>query len=157
MCARMRPLLCASFCLLAACLHGERWYLIPEWELSRLETISQTWETDRQNLLLRLADLRQTAERLSRDSRTLSAQLKAEREARQNAQKSFERSEADLLARTREREKEIASLRKEAAKRETAARRAKGARNTLALILAGIVLALAVYVFVKLRNVARIL
>jgi len=142
--------LCAVF--LAASPRSEQWYRVSETELSRLETISQGWETDRQTWLSRASELKGKVQTLQQESKTLNAQLAGERETTANLRKSFEKSASDQLTKASEYETEIASLRELKSKAEISLLKAKNQRNILFFALAALVGSLGVWVFLKLSH-----
>jgi len=142
--------LCAVF--LAASPRSEQWYRVSETELSRLETISQGWETDRQTWLSRASELKGKVQTLQLESKTLNAQLAGERETTANLRKSFEKSASDQLTKASEYETEIASLRELKSKAEISLLKAKNQRNILFFALAALVGSLGVWVFLKLSH-----
>ncbi len=144
-------LVCVCVCSLAASLRSEQWYRVSETELSRLETISQSWETDRQTWLSRASELKGKVQTLQLESKTLNAQLAGERETTANLRKSFETSASAQLQKASEYETEIASLRELKAKAEIALLKAKNQRNALFFVLSAVLLGLACFVFVKLQ------
>ena len=144
-------LVCVCVCSLAASLPSEQWYRVSETELSRLETISQGWETDRQTWLSRAGELKGKVQTLQQESKTLNAQLAGERETTANLRKSFEKSVSDQLQRASEYETEIASLRDLKSKAEIALLEAKNQRNMLFFILSALLLCVAFLIFVKTR------
>lgn len=87
------------FFLFLASVHPDQWYRISEMELGRLETISQTWETDRQKAQLQASVLTEISTSLQTESATLKQQLAAEREALRSLRKSSEQHEADQYQR----------------------------------------------------------
>ena len=141
--------LCAVF--LAASPRSEQWYRVSETELSRLETISQGWETDRQTWLSRASELKGKVQTLQQESKTLNAQLAGERETTANLRKSFEKSASDQLTKASEYETEIAALRDLKSKAEIALLEAKNQRNTLFFVLSALLLCFAFLIFVKTR------
>ena len=142
--------LCAVF--LAASPRSEQWYRVSETELSRLETISQGWETDRQTWLSRASELKGKVQTLQQESKTLNAQLAGERETTANLQKSFEKSASDQLTKASEYETEIASLRDLKSKAEISLLEAKNQRNILFFVLSALVGSLGVWVFLKIPH-----
>jgi hypothetical protein len=145
-------LVCVCALSLAASLRSEQWYRVSETELSRLETISQGWETDRQTWLSRASELKGKVQTLQQESKTLNAQLAGERETTANLRKSFEKSASDQLTKASEYETEIASLRELKSKAEIAMLKAKNQRNILFFVLSALVGSLSVWVFLKLSH-----
>ena len=144
-------LVCVCVCSLAASLRSEQWYRVSETELSRLEAISQSWETDRQTWLSRASELKGKVQTLQQESKTLNAQLAGERETTSNLRKSFETSASAQLQKASEYETEIASLRELKSKAEIALLKAKNQRNALFFVLSALLLAFACFLFVKLQ------
>ena len=151
MCIKYAALFFAFCCLPAVSLHSEQWYRVSETELSRLETISQGWETDRQTWLSRASELKGKVQTLQQESKTLNAQLAGERETTANLRKSFEKSASDQLTKASEYETEIAALRDLKSKAEIALLEAKNQRNTLFFVLSALLLCFAFLIFVKTR------
>ena len=145
-------LVCVCVFSLAASPHSEQWYRVSETELSRLETISQGWETDRQTWLSRASELKGKVQTLQQESKTLNAQLAGERETTANLRKSFEKSASDQLTKASEYETEIASLRELKSKAEFSLLKAKNQRNILFFALTALVGSLGVWVFLKLSH-----
>lgn len=140
---------CLCVCSLAASLPSEQWYRVSETELSRLETISQGWERDRQTWLSQASELKGKVLTLQQESKTLNGQLAEERRTTANLRKSFETSVSDQLRKASEYETEIAALRDLKAKADIALLKAKNQRNLLFFVLAGLLGCLAVFVSLK--------
>lgn len=116
-------------CFLAVAeLYPEPSFRIMAGELQRLETIFQTSETNRQNWQLQANKLQIQAQKLSRESTTLQAQLKAERETTQDLRKSFEKLENDRLI-------EIGNLQKDKTKLTGERDKARKTRDIYGIIL----------------------
>ncbi len=144
-------LVCLCVCSLAASLHSEQWFRVSETELSRLETISQSWETDRLTWLSRASELKGKVLTLQLESKTLNAQLAMERETTANLRKSFEQSASAQLQKASEYETEIALLSEMKSKAEIALLKAKNQRNVLFLVLSAFLISAGFYIFIKVK------
>ena len=152
MCVKQRCFFYACFFLLAVSLHSEQWYRISETELTKLETLSRNWETDKRSLLSQVNELKRTAVQLHQDSQTLNGQLQTERNTRTTLQKSFEQSEQDRLKKLSEYETEIAALKQTVSDGEIALLKAQNQRNMVIFLLAGMSSIVALFTAFKLKK-----
>ena len=142
----------AVFCLSAVSLYSEQWYRVSETELAKLEAISRSSETDRQNWLSQAGELKVIVQSLQKGSKSLNEQLEKEREATKTLRQSFEQSAAEQLKRASDYETEIASLKAEKALADLAVEKIKNQRNVLFFILSAFALALSAIIYVKIKT-----
>lgn len=140
------------FCSLAVSLHSEQWYQVSETELKKLEAISQSSETDRQNWLSQAGELKDKVQSLLQGSKTLNSQLAAEREATKNLRISFEQSAGEQLLRASSYETEITVLKDAKAKIENDVLKVKNQRNVLFFILITLFGGISVAMYLKIRR-----
>jgi septal ring factor EnvC (AmiA/AmiB activator) len=142
---------CALF--LSAALLPAQQYLITEQELQILESISASWETNRQNLLSQAKELTSLVSKLRAESATLKEQLSGERQTTKSLRKSFEQSESEHIK--RELNLKV-SLDSETAKRADAEKdvlEVRNQRNILAGVLLFVTIGLVVFLVLKLKRV----
>jgi predicted nucleic acid-binding Zn-ribbon protein len=137
---------------LSAVLLPAQQYLISEAELQKLESILESWETDKQNLLSQARGLKGTAEKLRTESKTLNEQLQTERTITRSLRQSFETSEAAHISRAVEMEQKIDTLSQEKAETEKNLLEVRNQRNIVIGIAAFGFICVAALIFLKLRG-----
>jgi hypothetical protein len=125
------------FCSVWGVLHGEeqpdRWYLMPESLVLRLEAVQQNYETERQNWQLQANALNQKLRVSEKKSAAheltaigLNNQLAGQRVTIKSLEESFSKYEADQLILLSSKNGEIAGLEAEKAEKTLEAERYKG-------------------------------
>ena len=102
------------FCFLVFPLAAqETEYTITETELTRLEKISENWETNRRNLLLQVQSLKTRLTEALTKSETLNRQLQTEQETLKNLRQSYNEYEDGVSLEREAKTKQIEKLEKQ--------------------------------------------
>ena len=103
-----------AFCFLTFPLAAqEAEYTITEMELTMLEKISESWETNRRNLLLQVQSLKTRLTEALTKSETLKSQLQTERETLKSLRQSYTEYESRVNMELELKTKQIEKLKKQ--------------------------------------------